>query len=121
MRVTCHPVAVQTDVSSFYNHTNFSAVTKPQSTFLRLTHHDDDMMLSFVGKSPQPSIRSDETEGVKEMKVVSAELFFFSPFLPCFSLFFVVCSTTECRGQSQGFVKVFLAVLQAGGLKLQLL
>ena len=30
------PVTVQTVVGSFYNHANFSAVTKPQSTFLRL-------------------------------------------------------------------------------------
>ena len=34
-----HPVAVQTDVGSFYNHANFGAVTQPQSTFLELTNN----------------------------------------------------------------------------------
>ena len=33
-----HPVAMQTVVGSFYNHTNFNVVTKPQNTLLRLRY-----------------------------------------------------------------------------------
>ena len=33
-----YPVALETGVSSFYNHANFSGVTEPQSTFIRLTN-----------------------------------------------------------------------------------
>ena len=34
-----HSEAVQTVVDSFYNNTNFGEVTKPKSTFFRLSHY----------------------------------------------------------------------------------
>ena len=46
------------------------------------------MMMLRLRRRKVPSSRQDERE--KEMKVVLAELFFFLPFLPRFSLSFVV-------------------------------
>ena len=39
MNCFSHSVAVQTVVGSFYNHANFGAVTKPQRTFVKLSHY----------------------------------------------------------------------------------
>ena len=50
------PLAVQTVVSSFCNNANFSAVTKPQSTFFRLTQH----YFSFLKRWDMREWQSDE-------------------------------------------------------------
>ena len=56
-----HPVAVQTVISSFSNHANFSTFTKPQSTFPGLnpdTGRDGDTNQTS-GRTPTARIREE--------------------------------------------------------------
>ena len=51
-----HMVIGQTVVGSFYNHANFNAVTKPQSTFHRLAHTNISHIPCFIGLRAQITI-----------------------------------------------------------------